>query len=512
LWWAATPRGLGRWLWSLLQRSPLWSGYAISFSVHLVVILLLASLATRMEPKPVARSLTVSSADPNREPQPEILGLGREAADEPAPGHDSVVPNPNENALTPQDLASLTPDWVGEAPRLVLPVRPLPTAPDAPAATDDAQRPKSDSSTGGGEKPGTGRFVSGGGLEGRGHGLRAGLGQRGGTSPESEDAVTRGLGWLAAHQREDGSWRFDHREGPCQGLCRDPGTAGSTTAATGLALLAFLGAGEKPKAGKHGEAVSRGIYYLQNRLVLTPQGGDLQEGTMYAQGIAAMALSEAYAMTGDQTLQPHAQQAIDFICHAQHAGGGWRYAPGQPGDTTVLGWQLMALKSAQMAQLQVPRETIYLAEKFLDSVQKNDGAYYGYMKPDQAPTPTAVGLLMRMYLGWPREDDRLTRGTAYLEKMGPSRTDMYFNFYATQVLHHYRGPGWPKWNQTLRDRLVATQARRGHEHGSWYFADKHGQAGGRLYTTAMCVMILEVYYRYLPLYEQRTVAGGWAGQ
>ena len=124
---------------------------------------------------------------------------------------------------------------------------------------------------------------------------------------------------------------------------------------------------------------------------------------------------------------------------------------------------------------------------------------------EDAPVPTAVGLLARMYLGWPREDSRLARGVYYLEKLGPSRTDMYFNYYATQVLHHYEGSGWHAWNTTLRDRLVATQSRRGHEHGSWYFHDEHGQSGGRLYTTAMCVMILEVYYRHMPLYGRRAV-------
>ncbi|MCY2991689.1 MAG: hypothetical protein NTY19_28020, partial [Planctomycetota bacterium] len=200
-----------------------------------------------------------------------------------------------------------------------------------------------------------------------------------------------------------------------------------------------------------------------------------------------------------------AQKAIDFICNAQQAGGGWRYAPGQPGDTTVFGWQLMALKSARLAGLNVPRSHFYLCEKFLDHVQSEKGAGYGYMKTGKQPSPTAVGLLMRMYLGWGQDDPRLARGVEYLQKLGPAPNDMYFNFYVSQVLHHYGGDGWNKWNQKLRDRLIATQSRHGHEHGSWYFQDQHGQAGGRLYTTAMCLLTLEVYYRYMPLYGQRPV-------
>jgi hypothetical protein len=292
----------------------------------------------------------------------------------------------------------------------------------------------------------------------------------------------------------------------CGGLCRDPGNVGSTTASTGLALLPFLGAGEIGAGSQYEKVVDDGLYYLRSRLLVTSLGGDLQEGTMYAQGIAAIALCEAYAMSRDESLRSAAQLAIDFICHAQHEAGGWRYFPGQPGDTTVLGWQLMALKSAHLAGLTVPVDVLHRVEQFLDSVQREEGAVYGYQKPDKTPVPTAVGLLARMYLGWPREDSRLARGVNYLEKLGPSRTDMYFNYYATQVLHHYEGSGWDAWNTTLRDRLVATQSRRGHEHGSWYFHDEHGKSGGRLYTTAMCVMILEVYYRHMPLYGKRAVA------
>jgi hypothetical protein len=110
-----------------------------------------------------------------------------------------------------------------------------------------------------------------------------------------------------------------------------------------------------------------------------------------------------------------------------------------------------------------------------------------------------------MYDGWAQADPRLAKGVQYLGEQGPSRTDVYYNYYATQVLHHYEGPAWDAWNATLRERLIATQSRRGHEHGSWYFHDQHGEVGGRLYTTAMCVMILEVYYRHLPLYGREAV-------
>ncbi len=118
---------------------------------------------------------------------------------------------------------------------------------------------------------------------------------------------------------------------------------------------------------------------------------------------------------------------------------------------------------------------------------------------------TAVGLLSRMYFRWAQDDPRLAAGVGYLQKLGPSRHDVYFNYYAHQVMHHYEGAGWDAWNRETRDRLIATQARRGHEHGSWYFNNEHAESGGRLYTTAMCIMILEVYYRHMPLYGEAAV-------
>ena len=153
----------------------------------------------------------------------------------------------------------------------------------------------------------------------------------------------------------------------------------------------------------------------------------------------------------------------------------------------------------------MPGETISKARKFLDSKGESGGAYYGYLKPGMDPSPTAIGLLCQMYLGWSKERGALQTGAERLADWGPSKTDVYFDYYATQVLHHLESDLWNDWNLELRDYLVKTQDRRGHQDGSWFFPDKHGRSGGRLYTTAMSVMILEVYYRYLPLYDERAV-------
>ena len=158
--------------------------------------------------------------------------------------------------------------------------------------------------------------------------------------------------------------------------------------------------------------------------------------------------------------------------------------------------------------------------------QARRGARYGYSGPNNAalrdgvvPGPgsgkaatTSIGLLCRMYLGAKREQPGMAAGVTFLSTLGPSRDNMYYNYYATQVLRHYEGNRWKKWNATMRDFLVESQAGTGHESGSWFFKavdGDHGTGpGGRLYYTALATMILEVYYRHLPLYSKDALEGG----
>lgn len=351
----------------------------------------------------------------------------------------------------------------------------------------------------------SGDLPTGGGLAGRDLEARARRAKISGGSEPSEDAVELGLKWLAAHQRLDGSWRLNLKNTPCKGQCQHSGTRESTSAATGLALLAFLGAGYTHETGPYQDEVERGIHYLQSKVRINKFGGSLAEPTMYAHAIGTMAIGEAFAMTGDASLQSTLESLMDYTIAAQADDGGWRYNVQQPGDMTVTGWQIMALKSCELAGLTVPEEVWNKVEKFLDSKQANYGATYGYIKPGDDPTPTAIGLLARMYLGWRRGGLPLDQGAQLIAERGPSETDIYFDYYGTLVLHHLRDSKWEKWNEQMRDYLVATQDQRGHQRGSWHFHDKHGSVGGRLYTTAMAIMILEVYYRYLPLYEEKAV-------
>jgi len=334
-------------------------------------------------------------------------------------------------------------------------------------------------------------------------------GKRGG-SAASELAVEAAVLWMAEHQERDGTWRLDLQGDACNGRCNHGAQiSNSQSVATGLALLTFLGAGYTHQEGPYKEAVSRGLYALIQRMKQTPHGGrfapDFSNFAMYEQGICSLALCEAYQMTQDESLRDACREALRYIHYAQHGDGSWDYDPKRPGDVSIGCWQIMALKSGHMAKLPVPVDSIRVFDRYLDSVASDDGAKYGYRNRRPKVSTTAMGLLMRLYRGWPRTDPRMLAGARYVASEGPSQDDVYSNFYTTQLLFQIEGPLWENWNPKMRDYLVATQEKEGHQRGSWYFAQGDNLVGGRLYVTAMAAMTLQVYYRYLPIYQETEI-------
>ncbi|MFP6619346.1 MAG: prenyltransferase/squalene oxidase repeat-containing protein [Pirellulaceae bacterium] len=327
----------------------------------------------------------------------------------------------------------------------------------------------------------------------------------GGTT-RTEAAVSRGLRWMSLHQNPDGSWSLNHRlSARCN--CSHPGKIPSDSAATSLALLPFLGAGQTHQAGKYKKEVKRGLNWL---LSVQRPDGDLRHQSkgnsgMYAHGQGAIVLCEAYTLTGDEKLKKPAQAAIDFIVTAQHPKGGWRYAPGQAGDTSVMGWQVMALHSARAAGLHVPDYTLRDARSYLDRAEWKRSGRFSYT-PGQGPkyAMTAEGLLCRMYLGWGQEHERLNEGVNFLLKNHPPNKTfyLYYLYYASQVFHHVGGEQWEDWNFLMRESLVKSQDPKGHAVGSWTPRQAHDVDGGRLYMTSLAVCCLEVYYRHLPLFRK----------
>ncbi len=341
----------------------------------------------------------------------------------------------------------------------------------------------------------------------------------GGIEP-SELAVARGLAWLAKQQKADGRWVFD-------------GTSKTDSiAATGMCLLPFLAANQTHLGGKYQQTVDRGLKYLVSRLTKSGKfrndSDKVLATTMYSQALATMALCEAYGLTRDREfLQKPAQAAVDFIVYKQGSDGSWGYSPGTCGDTSIVGWQLQALKTAMRCrEILVPDKTIDRANKFLDKVASGrNHAVYGYVFPNGAPaTPlTAVGLLCRYYFSkWAPGHAGLAEGVEGLMKRAPTvstkRPEMYFYYYATQVQYFADSLEWKDWNEGplkdgkrqggMRDWLIELQNKKDVAGqvgivGSWD-ADGGtiGTHCGRIGTTALSILTLEVYYRFPQLYKR----------
>ena len=277
-----------------------------------------------------------------------------------------------------------------------------------------------------------------------------------------------------------------------------------------MALLAFQGAGHTHESGTYQKEVDSGwlaLLKMQDQEGNFYQGGN-DEQRLYSQAQATIAICEIYGMTQASMFRQPAQQAIDYAVKIQAPEGGWRYRPGVDSDTSVTGWFVMGLQSALMAGLEVPSPTLQRVSKYLDSVALNDGSFYRYQPIRQGFTPamTAEGLLCRQYLGWKRDDPRLLEGAEFLlqNKIDLTDRDVYYWYYATQVLHHLEGDHWEEWNQVMRQALPKSQVLGGKEEGSWDpDGDRWGGYGGRLYTTCLSVYMLEVYYRHLPIYQYR---------
>ncbi|NIP84241.1 MAG: hypothetical protein GTO03_01225, partial [Planctomycetales bacterium] len=345
-----------------------------------------------------------------------------------------------------------------------------------------------------------------------------------------EVAIRSGLEFLRLQQSDNGSWSFHNfpavREMP------DEGTAQihADTAATGLALMCFLGAGYDhfDFGGQYAGEVQLAVDFLienqqeDGNLYVDQDTVSSKSAALYSHAIATMALCEAYGMTRDPRLKGPARQAIAYIEATQHPErGGWRYLPGSSSDLSVTGWMYAALKSGQLAGLAVSPQTLEAALGYLDLCQGvgGDGSRYVYnphapltahqrQGRDPSRSMTAVGLLIRLYQGWDRSHPQIRSGADYLLEQLPQyrlgQRDTYYWYYATQVLFHMRGHYWETWQRRLHELLRETQVQEGPLAGSWDpqgpIPDRWGSHGGRIYVTTLNLLSLEVAYRYLPLY------------
>ncbi len=367
----------------------------------------------------------------------------------------------------------------------------------------------------------------------------------GGDSAKAHKGVKGGLEWLRRHQNPNGLWELDNFDRQCgregkKGKCDGHGLAEHTTGGSALALLAYTGYGfTHIDDGQHPKPAQQKIYApvvakasKALRKLQRPDGrfGNDDGTLMYNQALATLALADLFAQSKDDTLAESVSRATTWILESQNPiseGGAWRYANykahpelkaehsaetgGGTNDTSVTTWMVMALKTAEKGGLTVTPESYQGASHWLDSVYAGNGyddpGTFGYTKKKgfihlRPYGTTACGMLSRQFMG---QNSGIAGGTKTLMKELPERDgirDMYYWYYGSLALYQVGGDTWEKWNDAMQPTLTKTQNGRKMKasclHGSWNPGSTSWGAdyGGRVYTTAMGALTLQVYYRY----------------
>lgn len=337
--------------------------------------------------------------------------------------------------------------------------------------------------------------------------------------PQNRTAIDRGLEFLARAQFDDGRWQFRNLRSHVDPSAELPG-ARADTAATGLALLAFLGAGHDHLDGRFRRVVDDAIQFLvriqQSHGEFFPDEGPVASELtrFYSHGIATLALAEAFGMTGDERLRAPAQRALDFLAGAhRNVPGAWRFLPGLDADSATISWQLATLRSGQLAGLRVDERTVAAATAYVERrrAAEDDAS---------TATTTAVDLAMQLHLGGPRKsaefrpaaETLLAHPPEFVEEPDdggensvdlvelPSdnpRRDTYYWYYGSEAMFYLGGSEWQTWSQQLYPRLIETQVADGPQAGSWDPRLNQSATAGRLYITAMNLLSLEIQNRHL---------------
>jgi hypothetical protein len=326
------------------------------------------------------------------------------------------------------------------------------------------------------------------------------------------------LTWLASHQSNDGRWDSDGWNGNC--ACKGPGTSGGDqrydVGQTALALLAFLGNGQTHGSGKHAKAVRAGLGWLCGQQKADGSVGFDHGETIYNHALAAQALAEAFAMTGDPVLKPYAKRAIEFCLRAQNPKLGWKYgARTGRNDTSVTGWMVQALRAGASARFDVPDDAFSGARRWLLRATDSRGSV-GYETPgggsaflpqndgryDPVPCMTGASVFARLCTGERPTDDGIRKGAKELLASRPlwaagqtRRANFYYWYYGTYAMFQVGGKSWSGWNTALVRALTPNQRQDGCTAGSWDPIGEWCLAGGRIYATAINTLSLEAYYR-----------------
>lgn len=491
-----------------LKRTPWW---ALSLAAHVLVFIGLGLVTSTAEPS--LSPLTVTLRIPSPEPLPlhlaEQPNLVENIIEEEATPIESPFLDESEEELLESDDDDVFTNWKGDSLDFL--------TMDSPGGLRFN------------ESIGAGSGLAGGAFGGRVGGNRMRLVTRGGGSARTQAAVMAGLKWLAKHQLPEGNWGDYGPNMPCKDASCGTFVSSAHIGCTGLALLAFLGSGFVPGCKQtyedisFGKVVANGLAWLMKQQTESGAFGS-DSVSMYEQAIGTMALVEASAMCRRPVYSNAAARALRFLLEAQNPYAAWRYSRRSgDNDISVTGWCVMALRSAMLADFNVGKTTFEWAKSFVDSVTEKH-AYgkirIGYTRTKRGieyVTPNganAIGLLMKLYLeDSPATGEMNSLADALLTDLPDAsrrayqegRIDYCYWYYATLGLFLYDGPDsgrpgkyWKEWNSRLIEVLTTSQNKKdeGCCYGSWDPIDRWSDAGGRVYSTALNTLTLEVYYRY----------------
>jgi hypothetical protein len=309
-------------------------------------------------------------------------------------------------------------------------------------------------------------------------------------TPQAQQAIDKGLAYLAEHQDDDGSF--------------GSGGYSRNVAVVALSGLAFMSAGSTPGRGPYGRQVDRAVDYI---LANTQESGFItvpataSHGPMYGHGFAALFLAECYGMTMRADIREKLSKSIDLIINTQNSEGGWRYQPQRrDADISVTICQVMALRAARNAGLYVPKDTINRCIEYVKRSQNDDGGFmYMLQAGGVSQFPRSAAGVVALYSAGIYEGPEIKKGLDYLLNFLPQGIDLnreshyfYGHYYAVQAMWHAGGDYWRRWYPAIRDALVARQQ----DDGAWM------DSICAEYGTSMACVILQMPNNYLPIFQR----------
>ena len=303
----------------------------------------------------------------------------------------------------------------------------------------------------------------------------------------TKKATAKALDWLAKPQNPDGSW--------------SDGSYAHNTAITAFALLGFMSQGHLPDQGQYGPEVAKGMRFLiasqreEDGYLIGARGGN-----MYCHGMATLALAELWGMTGDDEIKPVLKKAVDLIVRCQNAEGGWRYEPQPTGaDISVTIMQVMALRAAKNAGLNVPDATLKKAIDYIESCYDPSSGGFTY-QPGRGPpgfARTAAGCCV-LFLTGEYDAKEIPKAVEYLKNNFDATQHFYYgHYYAAHAMHQVGGKEWEDWYKRISGYLMPRQ-----DLPTAAGPNSIAAAPGPVYQTSIAVIILSVPTHYLPIFQR----------